>query len=144
MDILRPSYKYLKFTKRVEVYKNHKRLTGYTEKKKTTYVRNYPFSQILSHNYYAAITVCPRGCLGVHRRPYSRHKRLFRVYCNVHSSGHPAHLGWSKHLWPYIDSHTDRSNYRLKWRKILFLTTSLCKKLILPMFRLDALVLLKL
>ena len=37
----------LEVTKRIEVYKNHKRLTGYTEK--ITYARNYPFSQILSH-----------------------------------------------------------------------------------------------
>ena len=38
MDILRPSYECLKFTKRIEL--------AITEK--TTYVQSYPFSQILS------------------------------------------------------------------------------------------------
>ena len=33
--------------KHIEVYRNHKHLTGYTEK--PTYVRRYPFSQFLSH-----------------------------------------------------------------------------------------------
>ena len=33
MDIQRPSYEFLKFTKRIEVYRNHKRLMGCAEKK---------------------------------------------------------------------------------------------------------------
>ena len=46
-DILRPSYECSKFTKRIEIYRNHKRLTGYTEK--PIYAQRYPFSQFLSH-----------------------------------------------------------------------------------------------
>ena len=42
-DILRASYECLKH---IEVYRNHKRLTGYTEK--TAYCKETPFSQILS------------------------------------------------------------------------------------------------
>ena len=50
MDIVRPSYEWLKFTKRIEVYRNHKRLTGCTEK--IAYARTYHFSQILSHLFF--------------------------------------------------------------------------------------------
>ena len=41
-----------------KLYTNHKHLTGYTEKK-TTYVRSYPFSQILSH------IICPATTLKI-------------------------------------------------------------------------------
>lgn len=50
MENLRPSYRLLKFTKRIEVHGNHKH-----DAAKTTYADVAPFCQVLLHMY---ITHC--------------------------------------------------------------------------------------
>ena len=69
-----------------------------------SYSHYLQYKSVLSDNWQLTLTVCPRGCFGVHRRPVSTHivhiKWLFCVYI-VHSSGCPVHLNWSKHCLRY-------------------------------------------